>query len=114
MKTQKTTGISDKEARKSRNSWLFAHDALILGSLIKNAAECGIWPRVEKPYRGISFDKLSRKLRIMKIYDHCDKGGSDAEVSINKEAKTQIKEELTMIQNLYLDGLKLSDFTKVP
>jgi len=111
MITQKLTPVPHDQKPKDYNNWRIARDAIILGSLIKGAAKIGIWPEVKRPYCGITFKRLARALRGMKIFNHCD----DLEpwVQTSKDSKTMliIDQELESIE-LQLCGLKLSDLSR--
>jgi hypothetical protein len=110
MTTQKITFVPHDQKPKDYNNWRFARDAVILGSLIKGAAKIGIWPELKRPYCGIVFSELTRKLRGMQIFNHCD--DLVPWVQTSKDSKTMliIDQELKSIK-LQLCGLQISDLS---
>lgn len=53
-------------------AYSLACDSMFLGSLIKASARIGIYPTPERPFNGIAFDTLARRIRDMDLKSKCD------------------------------------------
>jgi hypothetical protein len=88
----------------------FSCDASVLGSLLKESATIGIWPRPEVPYPGINSKTLADQIRRMRVLDNCETSGRGYYSSGGSHGiKVLIEASLKSLEDR-IPGLQLTSF----
>jgi hypothetical protein len=86
-----------------------ACDAMVLGSLLREAAKLGLYPKPRLPYIEKSFVELKKDLRRLEIISLCDKSWKPQKRVDSHGVKALISRQLRKLER-HLQGLNLNDF----
>jgi len=81
-------------------------DSMVLGSLIKAAAEIGFWPRLQEPDPHMTFEILLKRIRNMKILY----GSSCDHTLYNYNLAVFLNKSMNTVEASLSGGLNLEDF----
>ncbi len=95
---------SEVKLKRHRNC-----DGMMLGTLLKSAAEINIWPAPKDPYEGITIKELIGKVRDMQFTSLCDVSNPSGKANEAHGFLDWVKEKMDEHEKS-VKGLKLSVF----
>jgi len=106
---EKLTAEEDNECKQGPEQDSLFCDAMMLGSLLKGAAQIGIWPKLEASYVGQTVQDLRANIAEVKLTD----------LSIYKRTPPHLDHEYTKFISISMkgvedqyNGVKLWDFKR--